>query len=139
MLSLLAAPLSGQFAAHVVITGGSHPGTYDLRRPSCTIDGGSQVSLVDTSAGGQANRLASVVLSPSRFVLEFGSGDAARVTPASFPANDASPLRGPGKLTLTWVYGNETFRGEFAGATREGGDSVHVVATIGCKGVKRIP
>jgi hypothetical protein len=137
MLTLLVGPLSGQYAAHVVITGGSHPGTYDLRRPSCTIDGVSQVSLVDTSAVGQANRLASVVLSPSRFMLEFGGDNAARVTPAGFSSNDASHLRGTGTLTLTWVYGDITFSGEFAGTTREGADSVHVVATIGCKGVKR--
>ena len=139
LLALLAGPLSGQYAAHVVITGGSHAETYDLRRPSCTIDGVSQVSMVDTSAVAQANRLASVVLSPSRFTLEFGNGSAARVTPAGFSSNDASHLGGPGTLTLTWVYGDITFRGEFAGATREGADSVHVVATIGCKGVKHIP
>ena len=139
LLSLLAVPLSGQYAAHIVITGGTHPGTYDLRRPSCTIDGVSQVSLVDTSAVGQVNRLASVALSPSRFTLEFGRDKSALVRPAGFSAFDASRLSGPGTLALTWVYGDITFRGEFTGAAREGADSVHVVATIGCKGVKRIP
>ena len=139
LLSLVAVQLSGQYAAHVVITGGTHPGTYDLRRPSCAIDGVSQMFLVDTSAVGQANRLTGVVLSPSRFTLEFGRDESALVRPAGFSAIDASRLSGPGTLTLTWVYSDITFRGEFAGATREGADSVHIAATIGCKGVKRSP
>lgn len=139
LLAMAAVPLAGQYAAHVVITGGTHPGTYDMPHPSCTIDGASQVSLVDTSARGQAHQLASLVVSPSRFALEFGRDTSARVTTAGFSPTDGSRLSGPGTLILAWVYGNVTFRGEFAGAIREGTDSVHVVATIGCKNVRRIP
>jgi hypothetical protein len=139
LLGLIVLPVSAQYAAHVVVTGGKHAGTYDMQRPNCTIDGRSQVSMVDTTAAGKTTRLASLVLSPSRFALEFGSETGGQVTPAAFSATDPSHLSGPGSLTLTYVYGDITFHGVFAGATFEGSDSVHVAATIGCKGVKRVP
>ena len=139
LLSLTAAPLAGQYAAHVVITGGSHAGTYDLRRSSCTIDSRSQVAMVDTSAVVEPNRLASLLLASSRFALAFGRDTSGRSMPAGFSSVNASHLSGRGTFTLTWVYGDITFRGEFAGATREGTDRIHIAVTIGCKGVKRIP
>ncbi len=136
--SLIGAPLSAQYAAHVVVTGGGHAGTYDLRRPSCTIDPRGQISLTDTSAVGHADRLASLVVASPAFVLEFGRDAAPRITPAGFSEPDASVLRGVGLLNLTWIYGNITFRGEIAGVARDGSDSVTVKATIACKGVKRL-
>jgi hypothetical protein len=132
-------PLSGQYAAHVVVTGGRHAGTYDMRRPSCTIDGRSQVEMVDTTAAERADRLASLMLAPSKFALEFSRDASGQVTPASFASADASRLSGLGVLTLNYIYRDITFRAKFTGATVEGADSVHVVAAIACKGVKRVP
>ena len=139
LLSLAALPLSAQYAAHVVVTGGSHAGSYDMQRPSCTIDGLSQVTMVDTSAAGRANRLVGLVVSPSKFALDFGRDTPGLVSPASASSTDASRVSGFGKLELTMAYGDITFQARFAGATVVGNDSVHVAATIGCKGVKRIP
>jgi hypothetical protein len=131
-------PLAAQYGAHVVVTGGKHAGTYEMQRPSCTIDSRSQVSMVDTSAAGKPARLASLVLSPAKFALEFGSESSGAVTPAGFSTTAPSHLSGPGLLTLTYIYGDITFVADFAGATLEGADSVHVAVQIGCKGVKRI-
>lgn len=137
LFATTAFPLSAQYAARVVVTGGTHAGTYDMHRPSCSIAAPSTITLIDSTARAQPNGLLGVVLSPSTFSLEFGRDSALRVTPAGFPGKDASHVRGAGALTLTWVYRDVTFTGTFSGMTIEGSDTVRVAATIACKGVKR--
>lgn len=139
LLAVMAVPLTAQYAAHVTVTGGTHAGTYELRRPTCTMDGRSEIRMVDTSAASHTDRVVSVLLASPTFVVEFGHSSPSGVTPAGFAGPDASKLKGVGLLNLTWVYGNETFRGEVAGVALDGQDSVKVAVKIGCKGVKRIP
>ena len=106
-----------------------------MHRPNCTIDGGSRITMVDTTVTTQTDRLANLMVSPTAFTFGFGM----TASPAGYSKTDGSHLRGSGLLRINWMYMDSTFTATYSGVTTEGADSVHVTVTIGCKGVKHVP
>ena len=155
IVSLIAAPLSAQYTAHVTVTGGAHAGTYDMFRGplTCTLAKGATgaftLSLIDESAGTYRDRVANLMVGSEnateaasgtayfRFAIGFG-GQLPPPAPAlRFSAMNRTQVAGTGKLTVSFLNGDSTVNGTFSGVTMDGPDSAWVSASVGCKGVRR--
>ena len=114
ILALVASPASAQYAARLTVTGGTHAGTFEMHRPNCTIDGGSRITMVDTTVTTQTDRLANLMVSPTAFTFGFGM----TASPAGYSKTDGSHLRGSGLLRINWMYMDSTFTATYSGVTR---------------------